>query len=75
MFLMNLSNRNYRKLEPNLPPLSEEDKNDVMERTPEVMDLLIKVLSVRNMQCHEEALFAIGAVAANIEHDFAVRGI
>ena len=49
------------------------DKSDVKDSTNEVMGLLIQILQVRNVSCHEEAFFAIGAVAANIEEDFEVR--
>ena len=45
---------------------------DVLERTPEVMNLLLQILQVHNVSCHEEAFFAIGAVAANVEEKFVV---
>jgi importin subunit beta-1 len=49
------------------------EKQDVMERTPEVMNLLLQVCHLRNGQCLEEAILTMGAVAANIEQDFVVR--
>lgn len=51
------------------------EKKDVVERTQDVMNLLMQVLQIRNLQCHEEALFAIGALAANLEMDFLVSCI
>jgi len=48
------------------------DTADVIDRTAEVMNLLMQILQVNNISCHEEAFFAVGAVAANIEESFLV---
>ena len=81
-FSMNVHNTDDREMKEQLlgllcglitPLYQKLPKTHVLERTDQMMTLLLQVLQVPNANCHEEALRAIGAIATALDEDFTVR--